>query len=1021
MKLLLVPSGDAGWREKQRLLGDLLSQRPAPPFLYNDILLLVPSARLRRTYGALFLDIARRTHGAGAIIPPEIQTLSQFFQRTYRELGGPALIDENSRLILFEGIVKELITATGEFGGKPDLLAPSLSAAVADMVEELASAGVGPGRLAAAVAASESAGKPQVLLLVKAYERYERILADKGLIDPAGMLSTLADRFDRAWLAGYRTVIIDGIHHASELQARVLRTVAAHADCTMFVAAAAPDAVRRSGEFHPLRLVKELLATIGASGGEVSGSADADERFLADALFSDRSFYEVAGSAPGPDAFGRDLRLVSAVNTREEVAWIAGEVKRSLRNGTAPDSILVAFPSLDEYGPLVEEIFSDFGIPFNRALGRQLSSSPVATALNSLLITCHEDFSGPSLLRVLSSPFLKFAGDRSLTPALDRFLRERRITGGKDRILSALKRHASGEAGTNVLTAPLSDLAAALAPFSGPGPAALAVWRERLDALVAWSGISSRVALIPGAFNINLQAWRKLEETLASLGRAGSLFPEYRYTFSEWLFLLKKTFMHARFQVPPEDEGGVQVLGMEESLGRAWAEVHLGGLVDGTFPQRLPQNIFLPEANLETLGVRALENARLNAAYQFYHLVLAAPRVSLSYPAAVGDKPVVPSPFLAELIPLETAGLIRREDNVRFSLSVGDSRSVPELAKAISRMRDVRGLESVLAADQEGLSGIRAALDLRQRDRPAAAAAHDRTAFSVTELDDYLRCPYDYYVKHRIRIAPLEEVTEDISALDRGSKVHSILRRFYEEWKAPVTAAAREAARGLLATLAQAEYSPEADTFRNRREHEFFVTTMAERFLDAEVALGSTAFRPMRLEWKIESFKLTIADGIDVELHGKIDRIDADQDGNFVVIDYKTGKYPEAREKLEQEIFQLPVYAVMALAVPPDSGTPLRKAVGLAYYDLSGRTADHCRDMVLYNKDALPEQPASKPNASRKDPDDLAAILKQSIADAKRAIEGIRAGAYSAAPRDPKRCRFCVNEVLCERMDEDEE
>ena len=99
----------------------------------------------------------------------------------------------------------------------------------------------------------------------------------------------------------------------------------------------------------------------------------------------------------------------------------------------------------------------------------------------------------------------------------------------------------------------------------------------------------------------------------------------------------------------------------------------------------------------------------------------------------------------------------------------------------------------------------------------------------------------------------------------------------------------------------------------------------------------------------------------------------------------------------------------------------LTKAVGLAYYDLSGLTAEHCRDMVLYDSGALPEQPASKPKSSRKSADDLAAILELSVAKARQAIEGIRAGRFPAEPRDATRCRTCVNDVLCGRMEEDEE
>ena len=1011
MQTRLAPYGAAGWSEKVRIIEELFSKKAGPPFLYNDVLLIVPSSRLRRTYGRLFLDIIGRTRGGHALVQPEVQTLHLFLQRLSAKAGGPALIDENGRLVLLEGIVKSSITGKGAFGNTPDILAPSLSAAVADMIEELSASGISPEQLTGAAAMSDVSDKPQVKLLIEAYGAYERILAARGLADPAGMLSHLADRFDPSWLSSYSTIIIDGLHDASELQARILLRIAGHRDCTFLVDAPSPDSIRNAGEYHPLRLVKEFLARVGLMVGGPAASPEIDDSFLADALFSARSFDEAAKTAP--PSFRKDLRLLSAINMREEVSYIAGEVKQSLLAGMLPDAILVAFPSLDEYGPLAEELFTDYGIPYNRALGRQLSASPVTTAVVSLLSSCREDFSGPSLLRIFSSPFLKFGGAPSLAPALARLMADRRITGGRHKLLTALKRSSPEAAGPDVLTGPLTDLFAALEPFSSREPASLTGWMDRLSSLLSWSGLSGRVTLIKGPLNRNLQAYKKLAETLASLRQAGNLFPEYSYTFSEWLFLLKKTFMHARFQVPPDDEGGVQILGMEESIGHAWKEIYLGGLMDGTFPRRLPQNIFLPEATLEALGVRTLENARLNAAGHFYRLLLSAPRVTLTWPENVGDRPVVPSPFLAELTPLRMAGVLTEASNVQFSLTVEESRSIPELAKSLSLAGDIIGLDKVLDSDHEGMAGITHGLNYRHGETSGSLAPQERTEFSVTELDEYLKCPYAYFVKHLLRLSPLEEVSEDISVLDRGSKAHAILRMFYEEWKGPVTAGNRDKAKELLAAFAYAEFRDEADPFRNRREKDVFVTVMAERFLDAEEVFWKQGFRPAYLEQKIESFKLTLTDGTEVEIHGKIDRIDVDEHGAFIIVDYKTGGYPLPAMMVEQEIFQLPVYAVMARKSLSDIDPVLRRSIGLAYYDLAGNNKGPARDVVLYNKEALKDQPSTKPKASPKSAEDFEAILTQSMDRARKAIEGIRAGLIPATPQDENRCRNCPNRMMC--------
>ena len=1018
MKCIVLPYGNAVLTEKERILGGVIASRQCPPFIYNDVLILVHSSRMKRMYGKLFLELAEQ-RGSRALVQPEVQTLHLFLEKLYARCKGSRLIDENSRLVLLEGLVKERLTSTVLFDQSPDLLAPSLSAALAKMIEQLSTAGVSPGDLSLKIKDADCADKPQVKLLLDLYARYAAVLEEQDLTDPAGVRAWLRDNFDPAWLAPYREIIIDGIQGAGSLEADILKKIATCGNCTFLVDAPSAGLLECAGEFHPLRGTRDLLARMGLSPEPAGTTADPSELFLAQALFSDKPFSEAAQNAPQPISFGKDIRRLSAINTREEVSLIAGMVKRSLRAGTTPDTILVAFPALDVYGPLVEELFIDYGIPYNRALGRQLSTSPVAAAVIALLRACQEDFSGPSLLRIFSSAFLKFGENPAIAPALDRLMRDRRIIGSREKLLAALAHHSHGE-GTDVLSEPLKDLFRATDPFCTTDSAPLSAWMDRLGSLLSWSGLGPRVNMIHGPLNINLQAYKKLNDTLASLSAAGKLFPAYRYSLSEWLFLLKRTFMHARFQVPPDDEGGVQVLGLEESAGRPWQEIYLGGLVDSAFPQRLPQNIFLPESTLEALGVRTLEKARLNAAHHFYRLLLSADRVTLTYPENEGDRPVVPSPFLEELTPLTMAGLINRDiettSGIQSSLKIEDSNSISELAKAISLSTDVKGVRDILNADITGMTGIRSAFESKPEASASSVLVQPKRSFSVTELDDYLSCPYTYYVRHVLGIEPLEEATEDLSPLDRGSKVHSILRNFYLSWSTEITRDNRNETRALLAKLADSAFGKEADTFRNRREKELFKTMMTERFLDAEEVFWKQGMKPVSLEQKIESFKLVLSSGTVVELKGTIDRIDADEDGDFIIVDYKTGVYPLPKMGGDQVIFQLPVYAVMARETLGSGSLALRRPIGLAYYDLAGKNKGSARDVVLFNKDLRDDHPATKPKASPRPTAEFEAILEQSLDKARNAIEGILAGTFASAPQDESTCRYCPHETMCGKI-----
>ncbi len=164
MKSIILPFGNAGWEERIRVLEEILSSGRCPPYLYNDVLILVPSSRMKRTYGRVFVEFAERK-GSAALVQPEVLTFHQFLQKHFIRLHGPRLMDENSRLVLIEGIVKEHLGSYSSFSLSPDLLAPSLSSALASLIEQLSGADVGPRDLHAAIQGREFSDRPQVKLL----------------------------------------------------------------------------------------------------------------------------------------------------------------------------------------------------------------------------------------------------------------------------------------------------------------------------------------------------------------------------------------------------------------------------------------------------------------------------------------------------------------------------------------------------------------------------------------------------------------------------------------------------------------------------------------------------------------------------------------------------------------------------------------------------------------------------------------------------------------------------------------
>lgn len=201
---------------------------------------------------------------------------------------------------------------------------------------------------------------------------------------------------------------------------------------------------------------------------------------------------------------------------------------------------------------------------------------------------------------------------------------------------------------------------------------------------------------------------------------------------------------------------------------------------------------------------------------------------------------------------------------------------------------------------------------------------------SATALEAWVCCPYGYFVRHLLKVAPVEQPEEvvRISALERGNVVHEILERLVqsaveqgwapgpgERWPPRAVEVLRAAADERLAR-AEAEGVTgfallwAADRAAIRTDLEAWLAQDDRRRAELGVV-------PAAAEWGFDNAEVPLGDGRMVRLRGKIDRIDTGPAGGLVVTDYKTGKADKYRALGTDPIdrgqrLQLPLYGQIA-------------------------------------------------------------------------------------------------------------
>jgi len=690
----------------------------------------------------------------------------------------------------------------------------------------------------------------------------------------------------------------------------------------------------------------------------------------------------------GPD--DHSVQLIQAAGSRVFLG-IAREIVRLRQTepGWSDSDVLILAPRPQQYMAEAAPIFQEYGIKLSGAEVPLRETMPV-WQFQQLLRVVAEDWKWPEMQEYLRRVY---SGDRVREgDRLEQLIiRQAGALSGRERWLRLIGDTAFREQleAERIDPQPLWDGLRRLEPFAGEATLGeyvrlslewfrayeRSVWAENIGRPLSFADIfRQRVA------RQMVEAFTGFLETDPHLSRTERII-----RFNDYVRFFEAHFIDGEVALAPADGEGIRVISPREVRGLTVRFLFITGLEQGNFPRHYVNDWKLDPADrfdLQTLGVimENGENYQLQEKLSFYWALQAArERVFLVYQDQEADGQLANrSPFLEEIlqwVPGLTERIIyyplepkvcdgfddcRSEAEVRqvwLQYSLRDEHDVPD--EDIGRYQalfQTALFRRLAAATHHWMAYRRSAgapmLDVDEYVRWLLDRMFgEETVIGITAIEDYLICPYRFFLKHFLKVRPLPEASLLPEALDLGNFYHQVLSEFCNRFRGQAFRRERiqeyrecleESASSVLAFWQSHAANDLVRAMLVAQESE--IRRTLERWLAAELdwsELTMGRFVPYRTELAFGQSRssgemeelppLTLRDEVMVaRFSGRVDRVDTDERNRFIIYDYKLGRGPSTTDVLDLKKIQLPAYLLAMEQLVFSEG----HAVGGAYLGL---------------------------------------------------------------------------------------
>lgn len=750
---------------------------------------------------------------------------------------------------------------------------------------------------------------PTKVDLVHIYENYEAKLEDRW-IDDQGKHLHLANNFNpefmRSAFPQVNLVVIEGFTLLSKADIKTLTSIAQMPNIEMWFRT---DCVSKNENLY--KNITDLIRQFEAVGADIDTNyerkSDLHQHF-AENLF--RRDVEAVNLNHNSEA-AVQINVLKPANRSEEVEQIAHLIQKHVSSGDCKLSdICIAYYNIAQYQQRIVETFPTYDIPYSLVETLPLTKSEVVKAIFSRLSSRQVPLEDVYFSNTEPASHTQRFHPSEFQEYIDGFLKESKVI---QRILNPMLREN----------------------------------REVVEGEVEAYRQFNRIV-------------KELCSILMSEGVGADSLDNY----IEKLHHIAK---HTNYQNRSTTQGEtVRIVQLGELRSLAYDIVFLGDFVEGNFPENYRPDPLLPDT-----PYRSEDEQLHDDRFMFYRVLKSfREKLYLLTPKREGDADLIPSPFLGQLkavtdvkeidinnpIQGSVTGFLSTYGNYAWKTSTPSNGEFPaEIAEMRPLIGHVVKVEKSREETHEQLAYEGRLTDTLSPESRRSLKKRQERIYSVTELEIYAGCPFQYFINNVLRFRVEEDETEDeLSGLEKGSLLHDVLFEFYNNRrneKRPSIRQCDEKSFKEAKTELNELLDSKAEKQRNGRKDKlisknnlFWETDIVKLrvALHKWLAAERTYELPVTPHYFEVSFgqkreprdpELSCTQPItigDVRMTGKIDRIDIGN-GTFGIIDYKTGSSTvRMPEILSGRSLQLPVYLQAAKKLLENhNGTEFEAAAGL--------------------------------------------------------------------------------------------